>query len=116
MSFAQMSGYILLVLMILLTFETTKFVSGARFNGRGIYFITVNAWFRGHKGYLNWLRNNRIYHWCILLIIALCPTILLLIRPFSQGHMLIRDELSPYFNVMLWFALCFVLRIFYNRK
>lgn len=104
MSLAQLSGFILICLMIGIVYLTTRFVSEARYNGKGIYFLTINAWFRGNDEYRSWLRNNKVYHWCILLVIALCPTILLLIEPFRQNKMFVRPEASIFINIMLWFA------------
>lgn len=105
MTIAQISGFILICLMIGIVYLTTRFVSGVRYEGRGIYFITINAWFRGNECYRDWLRQNTIYHWCILLVMALCPTILLLIEPFRQNKMFVRPEASIFINIALWFAI-----------
>lgn len=87
-----------------MVYDTTRFVSGVSFMGNGIYHITVNAWFRGNYTYQQWLKNNTVYHWCILFIIALCPTILLLIEPFRENRMFERPEASLVINIMLWYA------------
>ena len=116
MNFAQMSGYILLVLMILLVFETTKYVAGARYNGRGIYYLTVNAWFRCHRIYRKWLWDNFGYYLAMGVIVALIPTILMLVGPFSKGDMLVRPEWSPFINVVLWVFMFLLLRFFYNKQ
>lgn len=105
MTIEQISGFILICLMIGIVYMATRFVSSVRVNGRGIYWITVNAWFRHNEFYREWLKDNKVYHWCMLLVIALCPTILFLIPPFSKGNMLVRPELSIYTNVLLWFAI-----------
>lgn len=115
MTAEQISGYILICLMMGIVFLATRFVCGVRYNGRGIYFITINAWFRHHEAYREWLRGNKVYHWCILLVIMLCVTILFLIPPFSQGKMLVRPELSIYTNVALWLAILFTYRWFFNK-
>lgn len=104
MTIAQLSGFVLICLMIGIVYLATRFVSEAKFKGRGIYFITINAWFRDHKEYRKWLRDNKVYHWCILLIMALCPTILLLIEPFRQNKMFVRPEASIWINIVLWYA------------
>lgn len=104
MSLAQFFGFILLLVMIRMVYDTTRFVSSATFMGRGIYFITVNAWFRNNETYKGWLKNNSIYHWCILFIIALCPTIVLLIEPFRENRMFERPEASVFISIVLWYA------------
>lgn len=115
MNIAQISGFILICLMIRLVYLTTRFVSSASYNGNGIYHITINAWFRGNKRYREWLRKNTIYHWCILLVIALCPIIILLIEPFRQNEMVIRPEVTIFFNMALWLAILKRDRWFYDN-
>jgi len=105
MSLAQFSGFVLICLMIGLVYLATRFVSQVRFNGYGIYHITVNAWFRRNRCYRDWLREHKEYHWCILLIMSLCPTILLLIEPFRQNKMFVRPEASLFINIALWLAI-----------
>lgn len=105
MILAQISGFILICLMIALIYVTTRFVSDVRFNGRGIYHITVNAWFRGNRMYKEWLKDNQGYHWCIVIIIALCATVLLLIEPFRNNKMFIRPEASLFISALLWFSI-----------
>jgi len=100
----QLSGYILLVMMSVLACLAAAFVSGHKYDGRGIYYITINAWFRGNKEYLSWLRENKIYHWCILLVFTLCPTILSLIPTFRAGNMIFRPEIMTWINPILWAA------------
>lgn len=111
----QISGYILLVLMSILAILATAFVSGAKYDGRGIYYLTINAWFRGNKEYCEWLRNNSVYHWCILLIGMLCPTILSLAPSFRAGNMIIRPELMIWLNPVLWLAILMSYRWFFKR-
>lgn len=105
MTLAQFSGFILICQMVWLVYDTTRFVSGASYNGNGIYHITINAWFRGNPAYKRWLRRNSVYHWCILLIVALCPMILLLIEPFRHNNMFVRPEISLVINILLWMAI-----------
>lgn len=115
MSLAQLSGFILICLMIGIVYLATRFVSEVRFEGRGIYHITVNAWFRHNETYRYWLKHNKVYHWCILLIMALCPTILLLIEPFRQNKMFVRPEASIFINIALWFAVLKTYQWFFNK-
>lgn len=105
MNIAQISGFILICLMIGIVYLATKFVSQAKYRGHGIYFLTINAWFRGRSDYQEWLRENKVYHWVILLILALIPTILLLIEPFRQNKMFVRPEASIFINIFLWVAI-----------
>lgn len=107
MNVAQLSGFVLICLMISLVYITTKFVSGVRFKGHGIYFITINACFRGHKVFRGWLKDNYGYLWCIILIISLSATILLLIEPFRHNKMFIRPEASIFINVFLWVSILY---------
>lgn len=111
----QFSGWILLVLMSVLAILATMFVSGPKYDGRGIYFITINAWFRGNKDYCRWLSKNTIYHWCILLVVFLCPLILSLVPSFRAGNMLFRPELLVWINPLLWTAILFSYRWFFNN-
>ena len=104
MTIAQISGFLLICVMMRIVFITTRYVSGAKFQGHGIYYLTINAWFRSNFVYKQWLRSNKIYHWCILLIIALCSTILLLIEPFRQNQMFVRPEASIFISLLLWVA------------
>lgn len=115
MIIAQVSGFILICLMIGIVYLATRFVSEVKYNGKGIYYITINAWFRGNKKYQYWLKENKIYHWCILLIMALCPTILLLIEPFRQNQMFVRPEASIWINIFLWFAVLKTYSWFFKR-
>lgn len=115
MSIAQFSGFVLIVLMIWLVYLTTRFVSKASYKGNGIYHLTVNAWFRNNLDYQIWLKKHRIYHWCVLLIIALCPMILLLIEPFRQNKMFIRPEATIFINIVLWFAISMRDKWFYDN-
>lgn len=115
MIIAQLSGYALICLMIGIVYLATRFVSEAEYKGKSIYYITINAWFRGHCEYQDWLRSNKIYHWCILLVIALCPTILLLIEPFSQNKLFIDPETSIYVNLLLWFSVLKTYNWFFKR-
>lgn len=115
MIIAQLSGFILICLMIGIVYLATRFVSEAKYNGKGIYHITINAWFRDNKKYQNWLKENKVYHWCILLIIALCPTILFLIEPFRQNQMFVRPEASIWINIFLWFAVLKTYSWFFKR-
>lgn len=107
MNVAQLSGFILICLMISLVYLTTKFVSSVRFRGHGIYFITINAWFRGHKVFKDWLKDNYGYLWCIILIVSLSVTILLLIEPFRHNKMFIRPEASIFVNIFLWVSILY---------
>lgn len=100
----QLSGYILLVMMSVLACLAAAFVSGHKYDGRGIYYITINALFRGNKEYREWLKENTIYHWCILLILTLCPVILSLIPSFRAGNMLVRPDWMVWINPILWAA------------
>lgn len=99
---AQVIGFILICLMIGIVYLTARYISTARCKGHGLYHIIINAWFRGNKTYQYWIRNNKDYLWCLLLILSLCPMILLLIEPFRQNKMFIRPEASLYINIVLW--------------
>ena len=105
MILAQITGFILICLMIALIYLTTRFVSDVRFNGKGIYHITVNAWFRGNKMYKEWSKENKGYYYCIAVIIGLTCTILLLIEPFSEKRMIVRPEASLFVSGLLWLAM-----------
>lgn len=115
MTLAQVSGFVLIGLMIGIVYLATRFVSEAKCNGKGIYHVTINAWFRGHETYQDWLRQNKIYHWCILLVIGLCFTILFLIEPFRQNKMFIRPEASIWVNILVWFAVLKTYNWFFKR-
>lgn len=116
MSLAQVFGFILLLIMIKMVYDTTRFVSSANFQGRGIYYITINAWFRNNEVFKEWLRQNSIYHWCMLFVIALCPTILLLIPPFRENRMFERPEAIPFIGAILWYASYRMNRFFYKKN
>lgn len=111
----QFSGWVLLVLMSVLACISVSFISSARYHGRGIYYLTVNAIFRGNKSYQNWIRNNMVYYWCSLLVICLCPVILSLVPTFRTGNMIFRPELFIWINPVLWTAILFLCRWFFNR-
>ena len=115
MTLPQLLGFILISLMIGIVYYTAKYVSGPKLNGHGIYHITINAWFRNNLLYRKWLRENKDYHWCVLLIIALCPMILLLIEPFRQNRMFIRPESSLYVNIILWTSILFTYRWLFKK-
>jgi len=115
MNLAQLAGFILICLMIGIVYLATRFVARAQYKGRGIYFLTINAWFRGHYEYRCWLRDNKVYHWVMLLIIALIPMILLLIEPFRQNKMFIRPEASIFINIVLWLAILKTYKWFFDR-
>lgn len=111
----QLLGFVLVCLMIGIVYLATKYVSSARFDGHGIYHITINAWFRGNRKYQDWLSNNKDYHWCILLVISLCPMILLLIEPFRQNRMFIRPEAALYINIALFTAIFFTYKWLFKK-
>lgn len=111
----QIVGFIMIVLMIGIVYLATKYVSSARYRGHGIYHITINAWLRGNKGYRNWLRDNKDYHWCILLVLSLCPMILLLIEPFRQNKMFLRPEEALYVNIVLWTSIFFTYKWLFKK-
>lgn len=115
MSPEQISGYVLLLMMSLLACLSAAFVSGAKYQGRGIYYITINGWFRGNQNYRQWLKENKIYHWCILLIMALVPTILSLAPNFRSGNMILRPEIMTWINPFLWFAHLASYRWFFKK-
>lgn len=115
MTAAQILGFILISLMIGIVFLTTRYVSSARYDGRGIYHIIVNAWFRNNAKYRHWLSNNRDYQWCCVLVPALCAMILLLIEPFRENRMLIRPEESLYINIILWVAIFFTYKWLFKK-
>lgn len=114
MTLEQLSGFILICLMIGIVFMATRFVSSVRLDGRGIYWITVNGWIRGDKRYREWMKDNPVYFWSMLLVASLCPTILFLIPPFSRGNMFVRPELMLYTNVILWSAIFATYRFFFK--
>lgn len=107
MTIAQLSGLILICLMICLVYLTTRFVAEAHCNGRGVYHIMINAWFRGNKMYKDWIKVNYGYLVCVVVIIGLCSMVLLLIEPFRHNKMFIRPEASIFINVLLWGAIVF---------
>lgn len=105
MTFEQAIGYILICLMIGIVYLATRVVCSVKHDNEGIYFITINAWFRGHSGYREWLKANTVYHWLILLVISLIAIILGLIPPFKEGDMLNRPFVVMLFSVPAWFAI-----------
>lgn len=115
MTAAQMLGFILISLMIGIVYYTTKYVSSACCDGHGMYYIVVNAWFRRNQRYREWLKHNRDYQWCIVLILALCPMILALIEPFRENKMFIRPEATLYINIALWTAILFTYRWLFKK-
>lgn len=115
MTWPQVLGFILISLMIGIVYYTTKYVSSADCNGKGIYHIIINAWFRKNEAYREWLKHNRDYQWCILLILALCPMILLLIEPFRQNKMFVRPEAALYINIALWTSILFTYRWLFKK-
>lgn len=115
MTQAQIFGFVLICLMIGIVYLTTKYVSAVRYRGHGLYYITVNAWFRRNQIYLDWLKENRGYHWCVVLIIALCPMILLLIEPFRENRVFERPEATIYINVVLWIAIFFTYKWLFKK-
>lgn len=105
MTLEQFVGYILICLMIGIVYLATRVVCSARHDNEGIYYITINAWFRGHVGYREWLKDNTVYHWLILLVICLIAIILGLVEPFSQGRMKQRDLIVLLASPPAWFAI-----------
>lgn len=115
MTSAQILGIVLISFMIGIVFLTTRYVSEANCDGRGIYHVIVNAWFRKNEKYRVWLRQNRDYQWCIFLIFALCAMILLLIEPFKQNKMFIRPESTLWINIALWTSIFFTYRWLFKK-
>lgn len=111
----QILGFVLICLMIGIVFLTTKYISGPKYKGHGIYHITINAWFRKNKEYIEWLRQNKDYHWCMILVLSLCPMILLLVEPFRQNKMFIRPESALYVNIILWTSILFTYRWLFKK-
>lgn len=111
----QISGYVTLVIMVILVFFATIFVSGPKYEGHGIYYLTINGIFRGNKDYCRWLKQNKVYLWCCLLIFFLCPTILSLAPSFRSGNMIVRPEIMTWINPFLWLSLLMSLMWFFNR-
>lgn len=101
MTMFQISGFILICCMIRMVYLATRYVSGARYKQWGVYHITINAWFRGNDEYKEWLRNNKTYHWCVLLIMSLCLVILTLIDSYRRNELFIMFESSTLINVLL---------------
>lgn len=112
----QISGYILLVLMSILAILATHFVSGKKHDGHGVYYIAVNAIFRGRIDYMEWIRNNTVYYWLSLLVIILCPTVLSLAPSFRTGNMIVRPEIMIWINPILWTAILMSYRWFFKQK
>lgn len=115
MTAEQMSGWILLALMAILACIATAFVSGKKYDGRGVYYLTVNAWLRGNKDYRQWTKDNVVYYWVILMVAFLCPTILTLAPSFRAGNMILRPEIMVWLNPFLWAAILLAFRWFFNR-
>jgi hypothetical protein len=115
MTYPQMLGFILICLMIGIVFLTTRYVSSARYKGKGVYHIIINAWFRNNQCYRAWLRVNRDYQWCMILVPCLCAAILLLIEPFRENRMFIRPEESLYINLALWVAIFFTYKWLFKK-
>ncbi len=105
MSLEQFIGYILICLMIGIIYLATRVVSSVRYDDEGIYYITINAWFRDNREYLNWLKENTIYHLLILLVVCLVIIVLCLIPPFSRGQMINRPILALFVSVPLWYII-----------
>ena len=105
MTTAQLLGFILICLMITMVYYTTKYVSSVRFRGHCLYFVMVNGYIRRKPVYLEWLKRNKDYTWCVLLILSLCPMILALIEPFRNNKMFIRPEATLYINIFLWVSI-----------
>ena len=101
MTLFQASGFILICLMIRIVYLATRYVSEVEYDGRGIYYITVNAWFRNNYQYKEWLKNNKVYHWCILFILSLCFIILLLVDSYRRNDLFMVAETSILFNIFL---------------
>lgn len=115
MSLEQIIGYVLISAMIGIVYLATRVVSTIEYRDNGIYHITVNAWFRGNKIYKDWLSDNTIYHWLIVLILCLIVIILCLIPPFSQGKMFNRPILSLIVSVPLWISIYHTYRWLFRK-
>jgi hypothetical protein len=115
MTAEQISGWVLLLLMSILACVGVAFISGKKYEGRGIYFITINALIRGNKDYLRWIKNNTIYFWVAGMVVVLCPTILTLAPSFRSGNMILRPEIMIWLNPFLWFFMLMALRWFFNK-
>lgn len=114
MTLTQLFGYVLLIIMVKMVYDSTRFVSTAKFKGKGIYFITINAWFRNKYIYQQWIKENAIYHWCILFIVALCPTILLLIKPFRENMVFDNPDVLILISMLMWYISYRMNRYFYT--
>lgn len=105
MSPNELIGFTLILLMMGIVFLATRFVASARLDGKNIYYITVNAVFRGNKQYQEWIKHNSVYLWCILLIASLCVTVLCLIPEFIQHRVFNKPKVSLIVSVPLWLAI-----------
>lgn len=98
-------GLAMVVGMMLVVFDATRFVSSVRFNGKDLWHITVRAYCWRDKRYIDWVRSNRVYHWSCLLITTLIVTILGLIGSFSKSNYFNRPEVIYIISPIIWLSI-----------
>lgn len=115
MSFEQLIGLCLIILMMGIVLLATRFVSSAVYNDKGLWHITIRAIFWDDQKYKFWLKNNLVYWWCVLLIVCLCVVIMALIPPFRQGHVYVRPIISLLVSIPLWTSIFYTYKWFFKR-
>ncbi len=105
MTIYEVIGFIMVFSMMRVIFVATRFVSGARYRGYGLWHIGVNGFLRRKEHYLEWLRENKVYMWSALLVISLCTCILGLIGAFSHSKMFDRPKLVMIVSPVIWISI-----------
>jgi len=115
MTIMQIFGFLLVVAMMFLVYIVTRFVASAEYEDKGIWHITIRAYFWKDKKYIDWVKENRVYEWSTLLVVCLIVTILSLIPPFSKGVMFVRPELVMVISPILYLSIAMIYRWFAAR-
>lgn len=105
MTIYEVFGFLMIIGMMALVFVATRFVSGKKYNGKGIWHIVVNAYLRNKSHYKQWLHYNMVYLWSVLLILVLIVTILGLIGSFSHSKMFDRPKLILIVSPIVWLSI-----------
>lgn len=115
MTFEQFIGFALISLMMGIVFLATQFVASAENNGKGLWYNTMRAVYWGDYKYREWLKNNTVYWWCVLLIICLCITIIGLIPPFREGKIYLRPFITLVVSIPLWISIFYTYKWFFKK-